>query len=100
MTNICAKVYRRGKETLLAASDADLVGRTVTDGRVKIQVSEDFYGREPVSEADFVRELGLCTIANLIGVRVVDIAIEAGFVLSENVLWVDGVPHAQAALLR
>ncbi len=32
------KVYHQGKETLVAAADADLVGKTFREGKFKIEV--------------------------------------------------------------
>jgi len=39
------------------------------------------------------------TVANLVGKRTVDLAIKLGFVAPENVLTIQGVPHAQWALM-
>ena len=36
-----------------------------------------------------------CTMANLSGKFVVELAIKEGYILEENVLYVEGVPHAQ-----
>ena len=43
--------------------------------------------------------MGLCTIANLVGKHVVDLAIRNSFVDRENIIYIDRVPHAQFAKL-
>jgi|SRR5581483_8318350 len=89
------RVHRQGREVLVAVSDASLVGREFREGNMRLLVSEHFYGTEHADATEVVRELSLCTIANLVGVGAVTLAIQHGFVDPDNVLDIDGVPHAQ-----
>ena len=91
---IRVKVYVRGTETLVAAADADLLGRTFREGELRIHVSS-FYDGEPMDEDGFVRQLRVATIGNFVGRETVDAAVRAGFVHRDAILWIDGVPHAQ-----
>ena len=93
------KVHRQGRETLLAAADAAVVGRHLKEGKLALLVSEAFYGTDDADEATLVAQLRACTIANLVGDRVVAIAVKHGFVDPELVLVIEGVPHAQLASL-
>ena len=88
------KVYTRGAETLVAAADADLLGRTFREGELRLQVNA-FYDGEVVDEDGFVRHLQTATIGNFVGRETVDAAVRAGFVHRDGILWIDGVPHAQ-----
>ena len=92
------KVYHQGKETLVAAADADLVGRTFREGKFKIEVGK-FYGGDLVSEEIFVSHLQLATIGNFVGMETIDAAKRAGFVSDDGILWIDRVPHAQFVLM-
>ena len=92
------KVYHQGKETLVAAADADLVGQTFREGKFKIEVGK-FYEGEVVSEETFLSHLRLATIGNFVGSETVDAAMRAGFVSNGGILWIDGVPHAQFVLM-
>ncbi|HVM45825.1 MAG TPA: DUF424 family protein, partial [Candidatus Thermoplasmatota archaeon] len=89
------RVHRQGREVLVAVSDAGLVGRVFREGNMKLHVHEAFYGTEGADATEVVRQLAACTIANLVGVDVVTLAIRNGFVDPENVLDIEGVPHAQ-----
>lgn len=89
------KIHRQGKEVLVAASDEELVGRKFKEGILRLDVREAFYGTEVATEEILVQHLRMCTIANLVGVMTVSIAVRAGFVDIENVLEIEGVPHAQ-----
>ena len=80
---------------LVSVCDPDIMGETFEDGPVSITVSEEFYGGESVSESEVVDSLARCSVANIVGVESVDVAVEHGFVEEENVLDVDGTRHAQ-----
>ncbi|TLZ94375.1 MAG: DUF424 family protein [Methanobacteriota archaeon] len=92
------KVYHQGKETLVAAADADLLGKTFREGKFKIEVGK-FYEGDVVSEDGFISNLKLATIGNFVGRETVEAAIRAGFVSDGGILWIDGVPHAQFVLM-
>lgn len=89
------RVHRQGREVLVAVSDAGLLGKTFREGKMKLHVHEEFYGTDGADAPEVVHHLSVCTIANLVGVDVVTLAIQHGFVDPENVLDVGGVPHAQ-----
>ncbi len=88
------KVYQRGPETLVAACDADLLGKTFREGDLRLEVSS-FYEGDVVSEEQFVAHLRLATIGNFVGRETIGAAQRAGFVGEDGVLWIEGVPHAQ-----
>lgn len=89
------RIHRQGKEVLVAVSDSGLVGRIFREGNMRLHVHEEFYGTEGADATEVVRQLSVCTIANLVGVDTVTLAIQHGFVHPENVLDIEGVPHAQ-----
>jgi hypothetical protein len=92
------KIYHQGKETLVAAADADLIGKTFREGKFKIDVGP-FYEGDVVSEEMLVSQLRLATIGNFVGAETVEAAKRAGFVSNGGVLWIDGVPHAQFVMM-
>jgi hypothetical protein len=92
------KVYHQGKETLVAAADADLIGKTYREGKFKIEVGK-FYEGDVVTEETFVSHLQTATIGNFVGKETIEVAKDAGFVSEEGILWIDGVPHAQFVLM-
>ncbi len=92
---IYMKVHRRGGDILLAACDEDIIDKRFREGIFRLHVKRDFYGGDLVAEEVFIRMLQQCTMANLSGKFVVELAIKEGYILEENVLYVEGVPHAQ-----
>jgi len=94
---ICVKVYRQGVETLVAACDAEIVGKTFRSKELKITVSEGFYKGDTGDEDLLVNRLEMATVANLVGKKTVGAAIKHGFVDPSSVLMIGEVPHAQMA---
>ena len=91
------KMIHAQGEILLAAADSELIDRELREGILHLKVYPDFYGDTRVSEETFVSSLSLCTIANLVGKKVVEIAIREEYVDPGNVIFIEGVPHAQYA---
>ena len=87
------------KGLLVAVCDEDVLGETFESDPVSLTVTEDFYGGETVSESAVLDSFERATTANIVGSRAVSLAIEEGFVNGNNVLDIDGTPHAQFLLL-
>lgn len=94
---ICIKMHTHGSEVLVAACDADIVGRTYRSSGLRLHLSESFYKGETGDEDMLVNRLEMATIANLVGRRTLDIAIRHGFVDPQCIIEIGGVPHAQMA---
>jgi len=96
---IYVKIYREQKEFIVAACDEEILGGSFSEGELKLDVKEDFYMGE-LMDIDKIGELlSMATIANLSGNKVVDKAIELGFIDEENVLNIAGIKHAQMVLI-
>src|SRR2546427_9039056 len=92
------KVYHQGKETLVAAADADLIGKTFREGKFKIEVGK-FYEGDVVTEERLASELRLATIGNFVGKETIDAAKEAGFFADDGILWINSGPPPQIVFL-
>lgn len=89
------RTYDTEQGLLVAVCDDDLVGMTFRDGDVRLEVTEDFYGDSTAPPEEVEELLRDASIANLVGEHAVDVGVEAEVVNRDNVLVVDGVPHAQ-----
>jgi uncharacterized protein len=89
------KVYHIGQEILVAVSDESCLGKEFMEGDVLLKVSKEFYGDEHADKDEVVSALCEATIANLVGEQSVACAVENGFVDPKDILYVQGVPHAQ-----
>jgi len=96
---IYIKVYTVQNEVLVAACDAELIGKTLKEGEIEFHVSKEFYADVLGDEELLKKHLVNATIANLVGHRAVKCGIEVGIIDKENVIKIAGIPHAQFALL-
>jgi len=93
------KIYAVGNDVLVAACDAGLLGKTLEDGEINFEISKNFYDGIRGDRVMLERHLERATIANLVGSMCVKCGMEMGLVRKENVLMIDGIPHAQFALM-
>lgn len=93
------KLHRHGDDRILAACDAELLGRTFRGDGTRITVSESFYGGEKVDAAVLIERMKSVSIINLVGERVIMIAVAEGLVHDDCVMDIGGVKHAQVVIL-
>jgi hypothetical protein len=93
------KTYKSGKEILVAVCDCNILGRRFEEGALHIDVCADFFGNEKATPKEVKMALSNATIANFVGMRAVDFAINLGYVDKQSVLMIDGVPCAQMVLM-
>jgi hypothetical protein len=84
-----------GNNVLLAICDAEILGRTLREGKIVFCVKEEFYRGAKVDVEEAVEMISNSTIVNMVGRNVVRKAIERGYVHPEAVLKIEGIPHAQ-----
>jgi len=84
-----------GGNVLLAICDAEILGKTLREGKIVFHVKEEFYKGRKVTIEEAVAMIENSTIVNMIGKNVVKKAVEKGYVHPEAILNIEGVPHAQ-----
>jgi len=89
------KVYHIDRETLVAVCDESCLGKKFSEGELRLDVNQNFYGNVPADYGEVVSALSEATIANLVGKQSVACAVENGFVNPDDIIYIDGVPHAQ-----
>ena len=92
---IYIKEYNYGSGLLVAVCDKELVGKRYEEGGLLLQITERFYKGEEATEREVVRSLKRATIANLVGKRAIKCALDNHFIEEINVIFVEGIPHAQ-----
>ena len=78
--------------TLVNICDEELVGKTVVEGKLKVNLSKDFYSGDNVDKGEALRLIRVCSIVNLAGKRVVSLALENQIGAEEAVREIEGVP--------
>lgn len=83
--------------SILAVSDPELLGESLDDAEkgIAITITENFYGSELFDEDTVIKALSAADNANIIGNRIVELAINNNLVNPQSVIMIDGVKHAQ-----
>ncbi len=90
-----AKVYREGKDIIVACCDDDIRGKTFEEGELVLHVKESFYCGELLEGPELCSLIEKAAVVNMVGKKVVKLAVGAGLIDKRNVLKVNEVPHAQ-----
>ena len=98
-----AKVFATRYDLVLAVCDEELIEKELkmkmnaNEKRsiLKVKVSKNFYGGMLVNENVILRLMNKATIGNIMGARSVAVAEKNGFIVKENIILIDEVPHAQ-----
>ncbi len=92
------KIYRQSGEVVVAACDAELLGESFEEGEMVLKVTS-FYDGFACSEEELVVNLRAATSANLVGKKVIEAAVSAGFIDENCIIVIGGVPHAQLYMI-
>ncbi|MBU5689289.1 MAG: DUF424 family protein [Candidatus Aenigmarchaeota archaeon] len=90
-----SKVYRVKDEIVVAICDQDLLEKTLDFDDIKFHISKKFYGGEIIDEEKAVKLLENSTIGNLVGEKIVSLALKKKYIAKENIILISGIPHAQ-----
>jgi len=93
------KIHRRGNIKILAICDEDILGKTFREGRMKIEIKEEFYGERKIPLNDIFELIEDADIVNMVGKRVIYEAIKRGYIPQEGIIEVAGIPHVQIVKL-
>jgi len=93
--DVYVKLKKNGKNILLAICDANLLGKTLKEGKIVFKITNEFYKGRKISVDQAVTMIENSTNVNLIGNSCVKKAIENGFVHPEAVIKIEGISHVQ-----
>ena len=89
------KIHKAGPDReVVSLCDKELIGKKLSEGNIEINVSEKFYKGEELPEDQIVEILKNAKSVNILGKKSIAFAIKLGILNEENVLMIQGVPHA------
>ena len=80
------------KNTMVNMSDAELIGRNIIDGELKINISENYYGKQIVEKDEAISLLKSASIMNLVGKETISLAISQGIGSESGVKIISEIP--------
>lgn len=91
--------YATEDGALVAVCDSCLRGQRFEEDGVHLDLSSEFYDGSPASTEEVGEALRDAAVANVVGERAVDVAVEVDAVDPDLVIEVEGVPHGQMVRL-
>jgi uncharacterized protein len=77
---------------MISICDLELVGKTLIDGELVVNLSKEYFQEQIIEENQAPELLKSCTIANLVGTRIVDLAISLRLANQNGVKNISGIP--------
>jgi hypothetical protein len=87
-----ARTTKYSDSLMINVCDADLVGKTLTQGEMVISLSRDYFQEEIIEKEKAADLLNKCSIANLVGEKIVSLAISMGLAKEISVKRICGIP--------
>jgi len=83
---------------IIAACDADLMGKKFVEGKLQLDLKDTFYGGKEYSEeraVEIFRDGAFDDATfNIVGKESIAAAIKSGIIDKEGVITIQGIPHA------
>ena len=99
LVEVHLRVVHDKRGVLVAACDAGLLGETFRQGRMKLEVSPQFYGGALCTVEKAMEAVVEADVANLVGEATIKAAVDKGLVDPEAVIYFGTVPHVQIVRL-
>ena len=80
------------KNTMVNMCDVELIGKDVVDGKLKIHLSESYYGKQIVDQDKAISLLKSASIMNLVGKETISLAIDLGIGSESGVKIISDIP--------
>jgi hypothetical protein len=89
------KRYDTQRHLIVAVCDKEIMGKKFHEGELTLMVETGFYKGTDASEKEVMEALLCATIANITGQKAIACAVECGCIDPDNVIFIEGIPHAQ-----
>lgn len=93
------KVHTIGNSSVVAICDKEILGMTLQEGNIKVQIEKDFFLGDLVDEFVIKNIITTANNVNLFGKKCIQCAIECGVVDPEKIIYLQGIPHAQIIVI-
>jgi uncharacterized protein len=86
------RMMKYQSSTMINICDVELIGTKLEQGDFVINISREYFQQEIIEEFQAERLLRLCSIANLVGERIVKQALDLRFAKERSIKRICGVP--------
>ena len=86
------RIYDYQKNTMVNMCDAELLGKDVVDGELKIHINESYYGKQLVDKDEAISFLKSASMMNLVGKNTISLAIDLGIGSESGIKIISDIP--------
>jgi uncharacterized protein len=87
-----ARTTKYSDSLMISVCDLDLVGKTLNQGEAVISLSREYFQEEVIEKEQAADLLNKCSIANLVGEKIVAMAISMGLAKEVSIKRICGIP--------
>lgn len=89
------KVHKSMQKEILAVCDEEVIGKHFEQGDLCLDVSEGFYKGRKVEKKELELLFENYDNINIVGEKSIKVALEKSIINKENIIKIQGIPHAQ-----
>ena len=89
------KIFNKENQNLVAVCDKDILGKKFEQGKLRLEVTSEFYKGNLMNIKDAIKILHKANIANLTGENIINAVIKQGLADPEAIIRISGTPHLQ-----
>lgn len=86
------KISDYQKNMMVNMCDAELMGKDVVDGELKIPINETYYGKQLVDKDEAISLLKSASVMNLVGKETISLATDLGIGSESGVKIISDIP--------
>ena len=86
------KVISASGNLMLNICDPELVDKTLNNGKTKIKINPNYYAERNVDEHEAKILLEKCTSINMVGEKIISLAISLGIGSEKSIRLIEGIP--------
>jgi hypothetical protein len=86
------KISDYQKKIMLNMCDAELMGKDVVDGELKIPINETYYGKQLVDKDEAISFLKSASVMNLVGKETISLATDLGIGSESGIKIISNIP--------
>lgn len=86
------KISDYQKNTMLNICDAELLGKTITQGDLTMEITTSYYGGKTIDEREAAGLLKTSSIINMVGEKTVSLSVGLGIGSENGIKKISGVP--------
>ena len=91
-----SKVVKTKFDVLVAICDEEVIGKEIeVEKDFRVIASERFYKDKLLDEREAIKLMENATIGNLLGEKIVKLAVDNNIISPESIILIGGIPHAQ-----